>query len=92
MLHSHWSCLSKSRGMGEQTAQEPQENSHTLGLIHNYYYNDLQKFSSGNCVKLLYISGTGRGVLAQGNEDLLHRRGERKDVALLPNPLGLTPD
>lgn len=41
--------------------KETHENSHALGLFHNYYYNDLQKMCfSGNCDKLLYVCGRGR--------------------------------
>lgn len=70
---------------GEQTAaQEPQENSHTLGFVHNYYYNDLQKsiFQATVLNYYTYLGG-GEGFLAQDNEDLLHGRG-----TVPPHPSG----
>lgn len=52
-----------SPGMDEETTAQrtTRKQSHTLGFVHNYYYNDLQKeVFPGNCVKFLYMCRRGR--------------------------------
>lgn len=77
------------QGWASKQHKNHQKQSYTLGLVHNYYYNDLQKhFLQATVLNYCTDLGGGGGPWSRVMEtSFVGDLGEEP-----PHPLGLTPD